>query len=173
MIRRSQPGSSITLIERSIHVVRGQKVLLDQDLAVLYGVTTKRVNEQVRRNPARFPPDFMFRLTAAEWDSLRSQNATSNAGRGGRRFLPFAFTEHGAVMLANVLSSPRAVQASILVVRTFVKLRELLATHEQISRRIDGLERRCDGSFAAVFEMIRRLARGPAARRRRLIGFGR
>jgi hypothetical protein len=164
---------AITAIERTIHLVRGVKVMLDQDLADLYGSTTKRVNEQVRRNLPRFPRDFMFQLTPVEWENLRSQFATSSSGHGGRRYLPLAFTEHGAVMLANVLNSRRAVRMSVLVVRTFVKLRELLATHEQLSRRIDALQTKYDGNFAAVFAVLGRLVRGPRVRRRRLIGFGR
>jgi len=104
-------------IERAIIVVRGEKVMLDRDLAEIYGVETKRLNEQVRRNRNRFPPDFMFQLTSGEAESLRSQIATSTKGRGGRRYLPYAFTEHGALMLANVLNSERAAQTSVQVVR--------------------------------------------------------
>src|SRR5262245_27853493 len=122
------PGAgltTITSIERAVHLVRGVKVMLDEDLARLYGTTTKRVNGQARRNAARFPRDFMFQLSIVEWRDLRSQIATSSSGHGGRRHPPLAFTEHGAVMLANVLKSRRAIASSILVVRTFVKLREL------------------------------------------------
>jgi hypothetical protein len=105
--------------------VRGHKVLLDADLAALYGVTTKRFNEQVRRNATRFPEDFMFRLSAEEWDSLRSQLATLKTGRGQhRKYLPLAFTEHGAIMAATILNSPRATEVSVYVVRAFVRLRE-------------------------------------------------
>lgn len=164
---------SISSIERSIHVVRGMKVMLDEDLAAMYGTTTKRVNEQVRRNLARFPRDFMFQLTVQEWTNLRSQIATSSPGHGGRRYPPLAFTEHGAVMLANVLNSRRAVQTSILVVRTFVKLRDLLATHEALSRRLTELERRHDHSFAFIVAELTKLRPGTGNRRRRLIGFGR
>ncbi len=164
---------SIAAIERTVHLVRGAKVMLDQDLAELYGTTTKRVNEQVRRNLARFPRDFMFQLTPEEWRDLRSQIATSSSEHGGRRYPPLAFTEHGAVMLANVLSSRRAVTASILVVRTFVRLRELLTTHEALSRRIDAVDRRHAHNFAHLFGELLKLKRGATAGRRRLIGFGR
>jgi hypothetical protein len=167
------PGQAIVpagTVERAIHVIRGQRVMLDSDLAVIYGTTTARVNEQVKRNSERFPNDFMFRLTPAEWTALKSHSATSNPGRGGRRKLPFAFTEHGAVMLANVLSTPRAVSASIIVVRTFIRLRELLATHADLARKIDELERRYNGQFRVVFEALRKLMAEPAKRRSR-IGF--
>lgn len=171
-MQRAQPDfPAITTIERSIHVARGVKIMLDEDLAKLFGTTTKRVNQQVRRNLARFPRDFMVELTAEEWRLLRSQIATSSSGHGGRRHPPMAFTEHGAVMLATVLSSRRAVQVSILVVRTFVRLRELLATHEALSRRIDSMEKKYDGSFAAVFSVLREMARRPRSARRRPIGF--
>ena len=112
-MRRGQSFIPAERIEQAIIVVRGRRVMLDVNLAPLYGVTTKRVNEQVKRNVDRFPEDFMFQLTAEEWEGLKSQFATSKQGRGGRRTLPFAFTEHGAVMLANVLNSPVAVQASL------------------------------------------------------------
>ena len=115
-------------ITRSIVILRGRKVVLDADLAALYGVTTKRLNEQIRRNQERFPSDFMFQLTEEEHRALRSHFATSNSvgpGRGGRRYLPYVFTEHGAIMAATVLSSPRAIEMSVYVVRAFVKLREL------------------------------------------------
>ncbi len=121
---------------------RGHKVLLDAELAALYGISTARLNQQVRRNAERFPPDFMFQLTASEYGALMLQNATSKTGRGGRRKLPLAFTEHGAIMAATVLSSPRAVQMSVYVVRAFVKLRELLASNKELARRFDELETR-------------------------------
>lgn len=115
---------SLERIAQSILVLRGHRVLLDADLAALYGVKTKRLNEQVRRNLDRFPEDFMFQLTDEEQAALRSQFATSKASRGGRRYLPYVFTEHGAIMAASVLNTPRAVEMSIYVVRTFVKLRD-------------------------------------------------
>ncbi len=127
-----------------IATVRGQRVLLDSDLAALYEVETKRFNEAVRRNLAKFPADFMFQLTAEEWAALRSQIATLNAagtGRGQhRKYLPYAFTEHGAIMAANLLSSPRAVEVSVYVVRAFVRLRELATTHGDLAKRLAELE---------------------------------
>jgi hypothetical protein len=124
-------------------VLRGEKVLLDSDLAALYGVTTKRLSEQVKRNRARFPLDFAFRLSKHEVANLRSQIATSSPGGwGGRRYLPLAFTEHGALMAANVLSSPRSIEVSTYVVRAFVRLRATLATHRQLAKQLRELEKR-------------------------------
>src|SRR6266498_434189 len=120
----------VELVERRIYLIRGQKVMLDSDLAELYQVLTKNLNLAVRRNLDRFPEDFMFQLTAEEAESLRLQFATSNVGRGGRRYMPYAFTEHGVAMLSSVLNSPRAVQMNILIIRAFVKLREMLASHK-------------------------------------------
>jgi hypothetical protein len=155
-------------ITRAILVLRGQKVLLDTELAALYGVSTKRFNEQVRRNRERFPADFMFQLTAEELAALRSQIATSNApspqGRGGRRYLPYAFTEHGAIMAATILNSSRAVEMSVYVVRAFVKLRELLSSNRELARRFAQLETRIDkkltehdDAIAAILSAIRQL----------------
>ncbi len=151
-------------VERAILLVRGQKVMLDADLAKLYGTSTKRLNEQVKRNWDRFPDDFMFQLTRHEWDCLRSQFATSKPQRGGRRVPPYAFTEHGAIMAANVLNSRRAVQASIYVVRAFIRLRELLASHKELARRLDALEQKYDGQFRVVFDAIRKLMTPPEPR---------
>lgn len=144
-------------VERSILILRDEKVILDADLADLYGVTTKRLNEQVRRNRLRFPPDFVFQLTKEEFALLRSHSATSNPERGGRRHPPLVFTEHGALMAANVLSSPRAITASVTVVRAFVRLRQLLATHVELKRKLDELERKYDAQFQQVFVAIRAL----------------
>lgn len=141
-------------IEDRIHIIRGQKVMLDSDLAALYGVTTKRLNEQVRRNQERFPERFMFQLSEEEAKSLRSQFATSNERRGGRRYLPYVFTEHGAVMLASVLNSPIAIQASIQVVEAFVKLRSILAAHKELARRLEALEKQTKQNFEVVFKLI-------------------
>src|SRR5438046_1820586 len=127
------------LIERRIYILRGQKVMIDTDLAELYRVPTFRLNEAVKRNSARFPEDFMFRLTKEESESLTSQNAMSKH-RGGRRSLPYAFTEHGVVMLSAVLNSERAEQMNILIVRAFVKLREMLASHKDLARKMEDLE---------------------------------
>jgi hypothetical protein len=157
-------------IQRAILLIRGHKVMLDTDLAKLYATSTKRLNEQVKRNRDRFPCDFMFQLTQEEWDCLRSQIATSKPGRGGRRVPPYAFSEHGVVMAANVLNSPRAVQASIQVVRAFIRLRELLASHKELARRLDALEQKYDGQFKVVFDAIRKLMSPPEPRVPR-IGF--
>ncbi len=162
-------------IERAILLVRGQKVLLDRDLAELYEVLIKRLNEQVRRNLRRFPDDFMFRLTAEEATALRSQFATLKAGRGQhRKFLPYAFTEQGVAMLSSVLNSGRAVEVNIAIMRAFVRLREIMSTHKDLARKLDALERKLgehDEKFAIVFEAIRQLMAPPATPPRRRIGF--
>jgi len=139
--RRSAPRA----LESRIRTIRGQKVILDRDLAALYGVPTFRFNEAVRRNLRRFPHDFMFRLTNNEFAVLRSQFAMSKVGRGGRRYLPYAFTEHGAVMAANILRSERAVQMSVFVVRAFVKMRAMLSTQEDLARKLSALEKTLTG----------------------------
>ena len=147
-------------IERRILVIRGHKVLLDEELAVIYGVPTKTLTRAVRRNPDRFPVDFMFRLTGQEFEALRRQIGTSKTGRGGRRYLPYAFTEHGAVMLAAVLNSPVAVEASIQVVRAFVRLRQLIQGNDKLRRKLARIEQKVndhDQRFAVVFEAIRQL----------------
>lgn len=130
----------IELIGQRIYVIRGQKVMLDSDLAELYRVPTFRLNEAVKRNQERFPADFMFQLLKEEAGSLRSQIAMSNKGRGGRRYLPYAFTEHGVAMLSSVLKSERAVQMNILIIRAFVKLREVMATHRELARKMERME---------------------------------
>ena len=171
-------GSKIAVplerIENRILLVRGHKVLLDADLATLYGVSTKRFNEQVRRNAARFPEDFMFRLSAEEWNSLRSQFATLKTGRSQhRKYLPLAFTEHGAIMAATILNSPRATEVSVYVVRAFVRLRELLASNKDLARRLDQLERKLgshDQAIAGLVNTIRHLM-APPEPNRRPIGF--
>jgi hypothetical protein len=160
-------------IERSILLIRGQKVMLDTDLAELYGVTTKRLNEQVKRNLARFPEDFMFQLTESEAEFLRSQIATSKKGRGGRRYAPYVFTEHGAIMMASVLNTPRAIEASVFVVRAFVRLREMLATHRELAHKLTELERKLAGHDTAIrslVDTIRQLMT-PQESKRRPIGF--
>ena len=160
-------------IEQAILQIRGQRVILDSDLAHLYGVTTSRLNEQVKRNEDRFPEDFMFRVTDAEFRHLMSQFATSSSRWGGRRKLPLVFTEHGAVMAANVLNSPTAVAASIAVVRAFVRLREILSTHKDLARKLEDLEKKYDENFRVVFEAIRQLMAPPppATGKKRRIGF--
>jgi len=158
-------------IERAILLIRGEKVILDADLAELYGVPTGRLNEQVRRNGGRFPSDFMFQLTEEEFLALRSQIAISKAGRGGRRYSPYAFTEHGAIMAANVLSSERAVAASVIVVRAFVRLRQILSSHAELARQLKEMEKTYDSQFKKVFAAIHSLMMPPAPRDGGRIGF--
>jgi len=166
----SMPVSTAT-IERRILLLRGQRVMLDSDLADLYGVSTKRLNEQVRRNIRRFPADFMFQLSPDEATALRSQNATLEAGRGKyRKYLPFVFTEQGVAMLSSVLKSERAVRVNIEIMRAFVRLRELIATNRDLARRLDDLEKRYDAQFKGVFDAIRQLMAAPE-KARRSIGF--
>ncbi|MGH7743447.1 MAG: ORF6N domain-containing protein [Candidatus Dormibacteria bacterium] len=162
-------------IESRILLIRGHKVMLDSDLAELYGVTTKRLNEQVKRNKERFPADFIFQLTFEETKNLRSQIATSNRGRGGRRYRPYSFTEHGAIMAASVLNSHRAIEVSVYVVRAFVKLREVLRTHKELARKLAELQKRIEGhdeEIIALFEAIRQLMEPPEKPSKR-IGFNR
>jgi len=150
--------------------VRGHAVILDTDLAALYGVPVKRLNEQVRRNADRFPEDFVFQLSEQEWKALRSQFATSK-GRGGRRYLPYAFTEHGAIMAANVLNSTQAIQMSVAVVRAFVRLRRMALSVEGLARKVAELEKKYDASFRVVFDAVRQLMNPPQPLRKP-IGFG-
>ena len=173
-------------IERRIIVLRGEKVLLDADLAALYGASTGRFNEQVKRNRARFPADFIFQLTDHELSALRSQFAISNkrTGRGGRRYLPLAFTEHGAIMAATILNTPRAVQVSVYVVRAFVRLRDALASHAELAKKLEELEKKTAAlalnhdelaantraQFREVLEALRALM-SPPEPRKRPIGF--
>ncbi|MEP6699377.1 MAG: ORF6N domain-containing protein [Verrucomicrobiota bacterium] len=159
-------------LEGEIYFVRGQRVMLDSDLADVYGVSTKRLNEQFRRNRQRFPEDFAFTLTDEELTSLRSQFATSNK-RGGRRSLPWVFTEHGAIMLASVLNSPMAVEASVRVVRAFVRLREMVSGNVQLAAKLAEFERRLDKHDSALvnlFAALRHLLEGPSKQKRE-IGF--
>jgi hypothetical protein len=167
-------------------VLRGEKVLLDADLAALYGVSTGRFNEQVKRNRVRFPADFVFQLADQELRALRSQFAISNErrGRGGRRYLPLAFTEHGAIMAATILNTPRAVEISVYVVRAFVRLREVLATHKDPAKKLEQLEKKTEAlaiehdqfaastraQFREVLQALRALMRPPEPRKRP-IGF--
>jgi hypothetical protein len=160
-------------IESAIYLLRGQRVMLDSDLAAIYRVTTKRLNEQLRRNRNRFPDDFAFQLTTEEFRNLKSQIATSS-GHGGRRKLPWAFTEHGAIMLASVLNSDIAVQASIRVVRAFVRLRQMVAANAQLAARLEELECRLDSHDEAIvhlFAALKRLLEPPDPPKRREIGF--
>lgn len=155
-------------ISQRIHTIRGHRVMLDADLAELYGVPTKRLNEAIRRNAARFPEDFMFRLTEDEIEILRSQIATSSWG--GRRYFPYVFTEQGVAMLSSVLNSERAIQVNIAIMRAFVLLRRMLVSHEELARKVDALEKKYDSQFRGVFGAIRALMEPPKTPRRR-IGF--
>jgi hypothetical protein len=153
----------VEMIERRIFLIRGQKAMLDNDLAELYQVPTKVFNQAVKRNLDRFPEDFMFSITKEEFENLRSQFVTSSWG--GRRYLPYAFTEHGVAMLSSVLNSLRAVQMNILIIRAFVKLREVLATHKDLARKMEELERQQKEhgqQLAAVYSIVKRLIDIPA-----------
>jgi len=173
--------ASLELIERKIYMIRGQKVLLDYDLAQLYGVSTKALNQAVKRNADRFPDDFAFQLTTEEavafslsstekktGKTMRSQNVT--ASKRNIRFTPFVFTEHGAMMAANVLRSPEASKMSVFVVRAFVRLRQMLATNADLALKLETLEQKYDSQFRVVFEAIRALMAEPE-KPRRPIGF--
>ncbi len=165
-------------IERKIYLIRGHKVMLDRDLARLYGVPTKRLKEQVRRNLRRFPADFMFQLTAHKFVILRSQFATSSWG--GERYLPYLFTEQGVAMLSSVLNSERAIEVNIAIMRAFVRLREILLTHKDLAAKIAALELKYknhdmrfmeyDKHITAIFEAIKKLM-APPEKPRRMIGF--
>ena len=167
--RRPVPA---TLIERRIYIIRGKKVMLDSDLAHLYEVPTKALNQAVRRNRTRFPADFMFRLNERETRVLRSQIVTSNSGSGGSRYSPYAFTELGVAMLSSVLNSERAVQMNIIIMRAFVKLREALATHKDLEERIDQIASTQQQHTVAIVGVIKEINRLKAPRRRKpRIGF--
>ncbi len=155
--------------ERSIIEIRGVKVILDADLAALYDVETKALTRAVRRNPERFPADFMFQLSGGEFAHLRRQSGTSSQW-GGRRYPPLAFTEHGVAMLSSVLRSERAAAVNIAIMRAFVQLRRALVGHEELARKLDALEKRYDKQFRAVFDTIHQLI-APAAPNRHPIGF--
>jgi hypothetical protein len=160
-------------VEPRILILRGLRVILDSELAELYGVQVKRLNEQVKRNSERFPHDFMFQLSPREHMNLRSQFATSSSNRGGRRHLPYAFTEHGAIMAATVLSTKRAIEMSVFVVRAFVCLRDMLATNGKVAGKLSELEHRLkghDATIQAIIDAIHELM-APKPRKRRRIGF--
>ena len=158
-------------IEGAIVEVRKQRVILDEDLARIYGVTTKAFNQAVKRNADRFPDDFMYVLEDKEVTSLKSQIVTSKKGRGGRRYAVLAFTEHGAVMAANVLRSSRAIRMSIEEVRAFIRYRQMALSHKDLAERIDGLENKCDEQFHVVFDAIRALMDPPEEQKKKPIGF--
>lgn len=159
----------VEVVERKIYLIRGQKVMLDKDLAVLYGVKPIRLREQVKRNIRRFPDDFMFQLNEKEIDSMVSQNAIpSRKYLGG--YKPYVFTEQGVAMLATVLNSERAVQVNIAIMRVFVKLREMIACNKDLVRKLDDMERKYDAQFKVVFDAIRQLMTPPEPKRQK-IGF--
>ena len=161
----------IERIERAIYFIRGEKVMLDRDLAELYSVTTKALNQAVKRNLGRFPNDFMIRLTGDEVEQLnRSQFVTASQKHRNPRFPPYAFTEHGILMLSSVLNSERAIQVNIEIMRTFARLRRMLASNERLSRRLDQLEKKYDCQFKIVFDAIRQLLSAPTPARKE-IGF--
>jgi len=164
-----QPLVPIERIEQAILLIRGEKVILDAELAVLYGVETKVLVQAVKRHIHRFPQDFMFQLTKEEFDLLRSQVVTSSQW-GGRRYPPYAFTEQGVAMLSSVLNSPRAIQVNIEIMRAFIRLRRMLASHAELAKKLAALEKKYDVQFKAVFDAIRQLMAPPAPKRRR-IGF--
>ena len=170
---KEKDNTSLIVIEEKIYLIRGQRVMLDSDLAEVYQVETKVLNQAVKRNFHRFPEDFMFQLNVDETQSLRSQFVTSNEGRGGRRYLPYAFTEHGAVMLASVLNSPTAIEASIKVVRAFVQMRSILALHQDLADRIEELEKTTEyhsEKFGVVSQLLGEIFRNPKFVKRK-IGF--
>jgi len=156
-------------IARLVFFIRGEKVILDRDLASLYGVTTKALNQAVKRNAARFPADFMFQLTKSDYEALRSQSVTLKRGQH-LKYLPYVFTEQGVAMLSSVLRSARAVEVNIAIMRTFVQLRRLMESNRDLARKIDSLEKKYDEQFAVVFAAIKELIT-PAQPPRKQIGF--
>lgn len=166
---RKQPLIPVNRIERAILLIRRQKVILDADLATLYGVETRVLVQAVKRNLERFPEDFMFQLSSEEFTILRSQSVTSS-NWGGRRYPPYAFTEQGVAMLSSVLRSPRAIQVNIEIMRAFIRLRQMLASHAELARKLDTLENKYDAQFKEVFDAIRQLM-APSEPKRRAIGF--
>lgn len=168
------PPILLESIESKIFVTRGQRVMLDEDLAILYGVETKVLLQAVKRNLERFPDDFMFQLDAAEWKTLRSQFVTSNenpVGRGGRRYAPYAFTEQGVAMLSSVLRSERAIHVNIEIMRAFMRLRQMLTSNAELARKLNALEKKYDVRFKAVFEAIHDLMAPAESKKKRPIGF--
>ena len=162
----SEPVIPVERIERAIYLIRGQKVMLDRDLAVLYGVETRALKQAVKRNEARFPADFMFVLSDEELSKWRSQFVTSNADRMGLRHAPMAFTEQGVAMLSSVVNSERAIAVNIAIMRTFVKLRQMLDSHAKLAKKLAGLEAKYDEQFRVVFEVLNELMAAPEPKRR-------
>lgn len=170
MPRKRQKASSVQQIGHSILSIRGQNVILDSALAELYEVETKALNRAVKRNLERFPNDFMFQLSVQEAENLRCQSGTSSYG--GRRYLPYGFTEQGVAMLSSVLRSKQAVQVNIEIMRSFVRLRKLLAGNTELARKLQSLEKKYDIKFKVVFDAIHALMAPPTPRTKRPIGFG-
>ena len=165
-------GIRVEIIEQKIFMIRGHRVMLDKDLAELYGVSVKRLNEQVKRNTRRFPTDFMFLLTRQEVMNLRSQIATSSWG--GRRYFPYAFTEQGVAMLSSVLNSERAIEVNIAIMRAFVRLRQILSTDKELAYKLKELEHKIEKhneDIQAIFDAIRKLMAPPPVKPKPLIGF--
>ena len=169
--RANQELIPVEIVERHILLIRGQKVILDSDLAELYQVPTFRLNEAVKRNRRRFPDDFMFQLTKRETEFLTSQLAMSKPGRGGRRTLPYVFTEQGVAMLSTVLNSERAIMVNIAIMRTFVRLRQILATHKELAERLAAMEKKYDQRFKVVFDILRQLMEPPPDAKKEPMGF--
>jgi hypothetical protein len=167
----SKTPALLLQVEQRIFLIRGQKVMLDSDLAELYGVPTKSLNLAVKRNADRFPEDFAFQLNQDEVAGLRFQFETTKRGRGGRRYRPYAFTEQGVAMLSSVLRSPRAVQVNIAIMRTFVRLREMLMSNADLARKLIALENKYDAQLRIVFDAIRELMEGPPPPPKPRIGF--
>lgn len=162
---------SLSVIESKIYLIRGRKVMIDSDLAELYAVETKNLNKAVRRNIERFPSDFMFQLSPEEAEILRFQFGTSKS-QGGRRYLPYVFTQEGISMLSGVLNSERAVLVNIAIMRTFVKLREMIAHHQELAQKLNELEEKYDRQFETIFAAIRELMSIHAVPQKRIIGLG-
>jgi phage regulator Rha-like protein len=161
----------VEIIEKKIYLIRGNKILLDSDLAELYGVEVKQLKRQVRRNINRFPEDFMFELQKEEYESLRSHLGTLKRGEHAK-YLPYAFTEQGVAMLSSVLNSDRAIEVNVQIMRTFVKLREMLSTHKDLARKLADMEKKYDSQFKIVFDAIRQLMK-PDEPKKKPIGFRR
>jgi len=163
---------SVQRIEKKILLLRGHNVMLDMDLAELYGVATKALNQAVKRNARRFPDDFMFRLTKEETQQLnRSQSVTGSQKHRDPRYPPYAFSEQGVAMLSSVLQSDRAIDVNVAIMRTFVRLREILGTHKDLARKLNAMENKYDSQFKVVFDAIRQLMQPPPDKPRRKIGF--
>jgi len=169
MVSKKQSIVPVERIENKILFFRGYKVILDSDLAELYEVDTGQLTRQVKRNIDRFPKDFMFQLTEKEFKNLKSQFATSS--QGGRRYRPYAFTEQGVAMLSSVLNSKRAIQVNIQIMRTFTKLRDMIATHKDLKRKLKDMEKKYDKQFQVVFQALEQLLEEPEAKPKKQIGF--